>query len=47
MIVKTTKGWVVKSKDGSQRLSKPYPTKEEAMKRMGEIEFYKNKGKNG
>ena len=42
MIVKTTKGYVVKSEKG-KTLSKPYPTKEQAQNRLREIEYWKNK----
>lgn len=42
MIVKTQKGYVVKSESG-KTLSKPYPTKEQAQNRLREIEYWKNK----
>ena len=42
MISKTDKGYVVKSKKG-KTLSKPYPTKEQAQKRLAQIEYWKNK----
>ena len=44
MISKVKDGWVVKSADGKQRLSKPYPTREEAVKRLQQIEYFKHKG---
>lgn len=44
MVVKTKEGWVVKSADGTQRLSKPYPTREEAVKRLQQIEYFKHAG---
>ena len=42
MISKTSKGYVVKSESG-KRLSKPYPTKQQAQKRLAQIHYYKNK----
>lgn len=45
MIVKTKKGYVIKSADGKKTLSKPYKTRKEAEKRLKTIEFYKNKQK--
>ena len=42
MIVKTSKGYVVKSEKG-RVLSKPYPTKQQAQKRLNQIEFFKKK----
>lgn len=42
MIVKTSKGYVVKSESG-KNLSKPYATKQQAQKRLNEIEFFKRK----
>ena len=42
MIVKTSKGYVVKSEKG-KTLSKPYPTKAQAQKRLGQIHYYQNK----
>lgn len=42
MIVKTNKGYVVKSESG-KTLSKPYPTKQGAQKRLSQIEYFKNK----
>ena len=44
MIVKTNKGYVVKSESG-KTLSKPYTTKEQANKRLQQIEYFKNKKK--
>ena len=44
MIVKTSKGYVVKSESG-KNLSKPYPTKQQAQKRLQQVEFYKSKNK--
>lgn len=42
MISKTKQGYVVKSESG-KRLSKPYPTKQQAQKRLQQIEYFKNK----
>ena len=42
MIQKTSKGYVVKSESG-RNLSKPYPTKAQAEKRLAQIHYYKNK----
>ena len=42
MIVKTNKGYVVKSEKG-KILSRPYTTREEAEKRLKQIEYFKHK----
>lgn len=42
MIVKTNKGYVVKSENG-KTLSKPYTTKQQAQERLRVIEYWKNK----
>lgn len=42
MIVKTPKGYVVKSKEG-QNLGGPYKTRAAAEKRLGQVEYFKNK----
>lgn len=42
MIVKTSKGYVVKSESG-KNLSKPLPTKKQAMDRLKQVEYYKSK----
>lgn len=42
MIVKTQKGYVVKSEKG-KTLSKAYPTKEQAQQRLQQIHYFKNK----
>ena len=44
MIVKTSKGYVVKSESG-RNLSKPLPTKQQANERLREIEYWKSKKK--
>lgn len=43
MIVKVKGGWVVKSEKG-KTLSRVYPTRRLALKRLKEIEYYKHKG---
>ena len=40
MILKTPKGYIIKSKTG-KILSKPYKTKEDAIKRLKQIEYFK------
>lgn len=42
MITKTNKGYVVKSEKG-KNLSKPLSTKQQAEKRLKQVEYYKNK----
>ena len=42
MIRKTPSGYVVYSEKG-KRLSKPYKTKAQAEKRLGQIEYFKHK----
>ena len=42
MIVKTSKGYVVKSESGKP-ISKPYATKQQAQKRLNQIEYFKSK----
>ena len=42
MIVKTSKGYVVKSESG-KNLSRTYKTKEQAQARLRQVEYYKNK----
>lgn len=44
MIVKTSKGYRVKSEKG-KNLGGPYATKEEAQKRLRQVEFFKHKKK--
>ena len=44
MIVKTSKGYIVASESG-KNLSKPYPTKQQAQRRLNEIHYYSNKRK--
>lgn len=42
MIVKTSKGYVVKSESG-KNLSRPYKTKSQAQARLRQVEYYKSK----
>lgn len=42
MIVKTSKGYVVKSESG-KNLSRPYNTKEQAQARLRQVHYYSNK----
>lgn len=42
MIVKTSKGYVVKSESG-KNLSRHYATKQQAQKRLSQVEYFKNK----
>lgn len=44
MIVKTKKGYVVKSEKG-RNLGGPYRAKEEAQKRLKQVEYFKYKNK--
>jgi hypothetical protein len=43
MITKTAKGYVVRSKNG-KNLGGPYRTRQEAKKRLRQVEFFKHKG---
>lgn len=45
MLKKANNGWYVASESG-KRLSKVYPTKQEAQQRLKEIEYFKNKKTN-
>lgn len=42
MIVKTSKGYVVKSESG-RNLSRPYKTKQQAQTRLNQIHYYSKK----
>lgn len=42
MIRKTNKGYVVKSESG-KTLSRPYATKQQAQKRLAQIEYFKKR----
>lgn len=44
MIVKTSKGYQVKSEKG-KNMSKPDLSRAEAEKRLAQVEYFKNKGK--
>ena len=44
MIVKTSKGYVVKSESG-RNLSRPLPTKQQAQARLNQVHYYKRKGR--
>lgn len=43
MVVKTNKGYVVKSESG-KTLSKPYTTRQQAQTRLKQIHYHSNKG---
>ena len=43
MISKVQGGYVVKNASGTKRLSKVYSTREQAEKRLKEIEYWKSK----
>jgi len=45
MIVKSGKGYRVKSENGSKNLSKPGLSKAAAEKRLRQVEYFKNKDK--
>lgn len=45
MIVKTKKGYQVKSEDGEKVLSKPDLSLAAAKKRLAQVEYFKRKGK--
>ncbi len=42
MIRKTRAGYVLYSKDGSRRLGGPYRTREEALRRERQVQFFKH-----
>ena len=44
MISKTSRGYIVKSEKG-KTLSKPYATREQAQRRLAQIEYFKSKNK--
>jgi len=44
MIKHTPEGWVVKSEKG-KRLGGPYKTKKEALERLRQVEYFKQKDK--
>jgi hypothetical protein len=43
MIIRTDKGFQVKSESGSKNLSKPGLSKQQAVKRLKQIEYFKAK----
>ena len=45
MIKKTARGYVLYSKDGSRKLGGPYKTREEALMRERQVQFFKHAGK--
>ena len=45
MIKKQKDGYHVYSEDGSRNLGGPYKTRDEAVKRLQQVEFFKQKGK--
>ena len=40
-IIKEKEGYVIYNKDKTKKLSKPYKTKKEAIKRLRQIEYFK------
>mgnify|MGYP000943825534 CR=1 FL=1 len=42
MIIKTPKGWMVKSESKKKNLGGPYATREEAEKRLRQVEYFKH-----
>jgi len=44
MIVKRKKGYYVISKKASKNLGGPYKTRQAALKRLRQVEFFKHKG---
>ena len=42
MIQKTNKGYIVKSESG-KNLSRPLPTREQAERRLAQVEYFKRK----
>lgn len=43
VVRKTSKGYIIKSKNKKKTLSRPYPTREQAIHRLQEIEYFKHK----
>ena len=41
MIKKTPQGWVLYSRDGTRKLGGPYRTREEAVNRERQVQFFK------
>jgi hypothetical protein len=44
MIVKRVKGYYVLSKKARRNLGGPYKTRQEAVKRLQQVEFFKHRG---
>lgn len=42
MIVKSSKGYHVKSENGSKNLGGPYKTRAQAVKRLQQVEYFKH-----
>jgi hypothetical protein len=45
LIKKTTKGYVLYSKDGARKLGGPYRTRDEALRRERQVQFFKHSKK--
>ena len=45
MIRRTEGGWIVVSEDGKKKLGGPYKTREEAVRRLRQVEYFKSQGK--
>ena len=43
MIVKTKAGYEVRSEKGDKRLGGPYATKQEAIRRLTQVEYFKQR----
>ncbi|MDD4938714.1 MAG: hypothetical protein PHE18_01390 [Candidatus Omnitrophica bacterium] len=44
MIIKTSKGYMVKSEKSGRNLGGPYKTRGEAEKRLKQVEYFKHRG---
>lgn len=47
MIVRTGKGYQVKSEKGDKNLSKPNLSKKQAVKRLKQVEYFKHQAEKG
>jgi hypothetical protein len=45
IIKKSGSGYTVYSHDGKKKLGGPYPSKEQALRRLRQVEYFKHKGK--
>jgi len=45
MIRRAEGGWIVVSEDGKKKFGGPYKTREEAVRRLRQVEYFKSKGK--